>query len=208
MSRCPRPRISRPWSTGLTEPGAAPPRVFLDACVLYPQLTRAIALGAARAGLFRPAWSARVLDEWRLAAARDGGVAAEAAVAADIAAMRAAFPGAEVAPDQGVEAAVDLPDRADAHVVAGAAAAGATMILTLNLRDFPARRLVPFGIAARHPDGFFWELLSRDPDRMAPVIRRAFGPRDASGPRAERNALRRAALSRLGKAWEAMGAGA
>ncbi|MDT8343740.1 MAG: PIN domain-containing protein [Thermohalobaculum sp.] len=188
----------------MTEAPATPAAVFLDACVLYPQLTRAIALGAARAGLYRPAWSGRVLDEWRLAAARDGGLAAERAVAAEAAAMRAAFPHAEVVPDPAVEASLDLPDRADVHVVAGAVAAGAVVILTLNLRDFPARRLAPFGVEARHPDGFFWELLSRAPEAMAPVIRRAFGPLDASGPRAERNALKRAALSRLGKAWEAM----
>jgi len=186
----------------LTEARPAP--VFLDACVLYPQLLRAIALGAARAGLYDPAWSARVLGEWRLAAARDGGLAAEAAVEAESAAMRAAFPHAEVAPDPAVEAAIDLPDRADAHVVAGAAAAGARLILTLNLRDFPGRRLAPLGIEARHPDGFFWELLSREPGRMAPVIRRAFGPLAATGPRAERNALKRAGLSRLGKAWESI----
>lgn len=200
MSRCRRRAISRAWSTGLTERET----VFLDACVLYPQLLRAIALGAARAGLFRPAWSARVLGEWQTAAARDGGLAAERAVAAEISAMRAAFPGAEVAPDTAVEADIRLPDRADDHVVAGAVAAGAAAILTLNLRDFPARHLAAHGVEARHPDGFFWTLLSHEPAAMTAVIRRAFGPLDATGPRAERNALKRAGLSRLGKAWEAI----
>lgn len=180
------------------------PKVFLDACVLYPRLLRSITLGAARAGLFRPSWSPRVLDEWRLAALRDGGMDAQRAADAEIAAMRAAFPEAEVVPDAEVERRVHLPDQADAHVVAAAVAGHARLILTLNLRDFPARRLVPFGLEVRHPDGFFWELLSRAPEAMSAVIRHAFEPLEASGPRAERNALKRAALSRLGKAWEAM----
>lgn len=200
MWRCPRPPISRRWSTGLTEPAA--PVVFLDACVLYPQLLRGLVLGAACAGLFRPAWSARVLGEWRHAALRDGGLAAERAVEAEIAEMRAAFPEAEAEPSETVQDAVRLPDRSDEHVVAGAVAAQAGIILTLNLRDFPKRRLAPFGVEPRHPDGFLWELLSHHPGVMAGVIRRAFGPLDADGPRPERNALKRAGLGRLGKAWE------
>jgi len=180
------------------------PTVCLDACVLYPRLLRSIALGAAREGLFHPVWSARILDEWRLAALRDGGMAAEQAVSAEIKEMRHAFPHAEVTPAAEVEAQIHLPDRADAHVVAAAVAAGATALVTLNLRDFPTRRLAHFGIEARHPDGFFWELLSGAPRSMSRVIRNAFGPLEASGPRAERNALKRASLSRLGKAWEAI----
>jgi hypothetical protein len=180
------------------------PVVFLDTCVLYPQLLRALVLGAGRAGLFRPAWSARVLGEWRLAAARDGGPAAEAAIGAEIERMQADFPGAEAEPSETVQDAVRLPDRSDEHVVAGAVAAEAGTILTLNLRDFPVRRLEPFGIVPRHPDGFLWELLSHHPQAMADVMRRAFEPLEATGPRAERNALKRAGLGRLGKAWEAM----
>ena len=51
--------------------------IFLDACVLFPIVVRRIVLGAARAGLFRPLWSRRVLDEWQIAIARRHGAAAE-----------------------------------------------------------------------------------------------------------------------------------
>ena len=177
--------------------------VFLDACVLFPRLLRGILLNAAERDLFRPAWSARVIREWRMAAARDGGIAAEARVDATVAEMRRAFPEGEVKPSDVVEREFHLPDPADAHVAAGAVAAGALTILTLNIRDFPARRLSVRGLAARHPDGFLWELLSTYPETTAGAVRAAFASLDANGPRAERNALKRAGLGRLGKAWEA-----
>ncbi len=73
-------------------------RVFLDACVLYPSLVRAILLGAAEAGLYAPLWSRRVLDEWRIAAAAKLGLAAEDAARAAQAEMAARFPAARVEP--------------------------------------------------------------------------------------------------------------
>lgn len=172
-------------------------RVFLDACVLYPGVVRALLLGAAEAGLIEPFWTARVLREWRIAAAR-AGTEDEAASAA--AAMQKAHPEALVEPPPALEADMALPDPADVHVLAGAVAAKAPTILTFNLRDFPARRLAAHGIAARHPDGLLWELLSRAPETMRPLLDGI----TASAPdrRAGRKLLRRAGLPRLGKAWE------
>ncbi len=183
------------------------PTVFLDACVLYPPLVRGVLLGAAEAGLFVPRWSRRVLDEWRIAAARNGGLAAERGVEAVAARMAESFPEGEVSPEPGVEMAIELPDPADAHVLAGAVAAGAGVLLTFNLRDFPARRLAALGIAARHPDGFLWELLSAAPEAMGGVVRAAAAAAGAETPEEVRRALKRARLPRLGKAWEAMAAG-
>ncbi len=185
----------------------ARPVVFLDTCVLYPPLVRGILLGAAEAGLIAPRWSRRVLDEWRIAAARNGGLMAESGVEAISARMTARFPGGEVCPEPGVEMAINLPDPADAHVLAGALAAGAEVLLTFNLRDFPARRLAALGIVARHPDGFLWELLSAATDGMCGAIRAAAAAAGAKAPEEIRPALKRAGLPRLGKAWEAMAEG-
>ncbi|MEO1723698.1 MAG: PIN domain-containing protein [Pseudomonadota bacterium] len=176
---------------------AEPERWFLDACVLYPQLFRGVLLGLGRAGLIRPFWSERVLEEWRIAAARAGGMAAEAAVRAEAAAMGAEFPGASVVPDAAVEAAIRLPDPADAHVAAGAAAAGA-VVVTLNIRDFPARRLVAHGIEAVHADSALWRLQGMAPAAVDRVVA------EASAILAEgtgiRGALKRAGLPRFAKA--------
>jgi len=177
--------------------------VFLDACVLYPPLLREILLRLAEAGLFRPAWSPRVLAEWRIAAARDGGLAAETEVAAAIDRMTAAFPGGAVTPDPAVEEAAHLPDPADAHVLAGAVAAGAGVLLTFNMRDFPSRRLSAHGITPRHPDSFVWELLSGAPETAGPILRRIAAESGRTDPESVRRALKRARLPRLAKAWAA-----
>ncbi|MEO1774405.1 MAG: PIN domain-containing protein [Pseudomonadota bacterium] len=180
--------------------GGADRRWFLDACVLYPQLLREIVLGAAQAGLITPFWSPRVLEEWRIAAARAGGMAAEAEVRSLTAEMAAAFPDAEVEPDPAVLAALVLPDAADVHVAAAAATAEAA-ILTLNIRDFPARRLAGHGLAAVHPDGALWALCGDAPEALAPVIDQALARLSRPQTDSGRNALKRSGLPRLGKAW-------
>lgn len=179
-------------------------RVFLDACVLYPPLVRRLLVDAAGAGLFLPLWSARVLEEWRLAVARKEGLEAEAAVEAARATMALAHPRAECPPAPGVEAALFLPDPADAHVLAAAAGGGAEVLLTFNLRDFPRRTLAAHGIEARHPDSFLWELASHAPEAVEAAIAAALPGEDAAG---RRRALKRARLPRLGKALEARALG-
>lgn len=47
-----------------------------------------------------------------------------------------------------------LPDQKDRHVLAAAIKAGASVIVTYNLSDFPEEALAPFGIDAQHPDEF------------------------------------------------------
>lgn len=47
-------------------------KIFLDACVLFPTVTREMLLGVARAGVFEPQWSPRVLEEWARAALKIG----------------------------------------------------------------------------------------------------------------------------------------
>jgi hypothetical protein len=187
-------------STG-SDRGPAQPVVFLDACVLYPALTRGILQCLAEAGLFSPRWSPRVLAEWRIAAARDGGQPAEATVEATARRMAATFPQASVTPDHGVEQSLTLRDPADTHVLAAAIAAGAETLLTFNIRDFPTRRLAPHSVTPRHPDSFLWELFSHHPQPVDQAIRETTAETGHIAPDAIRRALKRAHMPRLAKAW-------
>lgn len=175
-------------------------KAVLDACVLYPTVLREILMGAAEAGLFAPVWSARILDEWRHAAARLG--PDQAAVAgAEIALLRAAHPQAE-APDDGTAATgFDWPDPADRHVVEAALASGAGLIVTANLRDFPSRALSALGLHAVHPDAFLLDLWRHNPDPVAASVQAAHSKAQAlGGPMPLRELMARARLPRLAKA--------
>jgi predicted nucleic acid-binding protein len=176
-------------------------KAVLDACVLYPTVLREILLGAAAAGFYTPLWSARILEEWARAT-RKLGEAAEVVARGEIAALKARWPGAMLAPAPGLEARLWLPDGDDVHVLAVAIAGSADAIVTLNAQDFPRHVLTEEGLERIDPDAFLMRFLLRD----APVLRAVVAAVHAeaerlSGDRLDlRSLLRRARLPRLGKA--------
>jgi hypothetical protein len=174
-------------------------RAFLDACVLYPTVLREVLLAVAGDGLFQPLWSPRVTEEWVRAAARLG-PGQEAIARGEAAILDLRFPAARV-PEAAGEGIV-LPDLADAHVAAAARAAGADVIVTLNLRDFPPRTLAALGLVAEHPDAFLHALWRQHPAEVARAAGtvRAEAERLSGQPQPLRPLLKRAALPRLGKA--------
>lgn len=174
-------------------------KAVLDACVLYPTVLREVLIGAAETGLIQPVWSARILGEWTRAAARLGPDQARiAGVEAALLADR--WPEASVAAQGGAEG-LDLPDPADRHVVETALAARASVILTLNLRDFPRPALAAAGLEARHPDVLLTTLHARAPDAVAGIAARVHARAEAAGGAMPLRALlKRAGLPRLGKA--------
>jgi hypothetical protein len=64
-----------------------------------------------------------------------------------------------------------LPDPNDRHVLAAAIRGRAGVIVTANVRDFPAETLAPFGIEAQHPDEFILHLLDLAPGIVAGAAR-------------------------------------
>lgn len=176
-------------------------KITLDACVLYPTVLREILLGVAKAGLFIPLWSDRILEEWARAT-RKLGPGAETLARGEIASLRAAFPKACVPPQPGIEARLHLPDPNDTHVLATAIAGHADAILTFNASDFPRHILAEEGVTRRDPDGFLWELWSHHPAIVAEVVEavRAEAERLSGEPKPVRPLLKRAQLPRLAKA--------
>lgn len=155
-------------------------RAVLDANVLYPTILREILTDLAGRGLYQPLWSARILGEWRHAAARLG-PDGDAVAGAEIALLRGRFPAAEVPDDGTVAIDLDFPDSADRHVVEAALAGGASLIVTANLRDFPQRMMESLGLRAIHPDAFLLSLLAADPGTVRAATDAALAKAQALG---------------------------
>lgn len=175
-------------------------KVLLDANVLYPTVLREILIAVARAGLYTPLWSDRILEEWARATVKLGPGAEEIA-RGEVAALKAEFSGASVAPRAGLEARLHLPDPADVHVLAAAIAGGADVIVTFNAQDFPRHVLAEEGLARMDADEFLREIWGRAPEAVGEAAEevRATAERLSGEPQPIRALLKRAGLPRLGK---------
>ncbi|MHC9234013.1 RSP_2648 family PIN domain-containing protein [Pseudooceanicola sp. 502str34] len=176
-------------------------KVLLDACVLYPTVMREMLLGVAATGAYQPLWSARILEEWALAA-RKLGPGGEAQARGEIALVSARWPRAEVPVAPGLEARLWLPDPADVHVLAAAVAGSADVIVTMNAKDFPRDILAEEGLSRADPDGFLLGVCEAQPEAVAEVGAAVLAEaRRLSGEDWEMRALmKKARLPRLGKA--------
>ena len=132
--------------------------VVLDTCVLYPAHLRDTLLRLAERDLYRPLWSADIVEELR----RNLSVIAPGAVDHLLDQMAAAFPEAEV---DGHRPLIDglTCDPKDRHVLAAAVRADADAVVTFNVDDFPEASLAPFGVEVLHPDAFLLDLLDLAP---------------------------------------------
>lgn len=145
----------------------------LDASILYSAALRDLLLSLAANGLYRPGWSDLIHDEWmrNVIANHGGGAAIQAHAARTRQRMDAVFPNALIDGFQQLIGGLTLPDAKDRHVLAAAIHAGAALIVTYNLRDFPNSELAKFGIEAWHPDEFVEFLLNAEIDAALDAIR-------------------------------------
>jgi hypothetical protein len=65
-----------------------------------------------------------------------------------------------------------LPDPDDRHVLAAPIHTEADLIVTFNLRDFPASALTPHAITTIHPDEFLLMLFEADAQRVQQAAER------------------------------------
>ncbi len=125
-----------------------------DACVLYPAPLRDFLIRLGTTGLFAAKWTNQIHEEWvrSLLATRQD--LDEARLLRTRRLMDEALPDCLVTGHEALIPALDMPDPDDRHVLAAAIRAGAQLIVTFNLRDYPHDALGPFGIEAVHPDAF------------------------------------------------------
>lgn len=127
-------------------------------------------LRLAVAGLIQARWSDEILDECfeHILANRPDIDPGRIKRTRDL--MNLAIPDAFVTGYEDLVPGLRLPDANDRHVLAAAIRAGASVILTENLRDFPVAALSPHGIVAVHPDGIVCGLINLDSGRVLQVV--------------------------------------
>ncbi|TWH50733.1 PIN domain-containing protein [Dulcicalothrix desertica] len=135
---------------------------LLDACVIFPYSLSNVLLEAAYQGLYRVHFSDKILDEAirnRVKRGRMDEVTADRFRAALIKGFFHAL----------VEAPVSLEEKMenhpkDRHVLAAAVHAKVDVIVTSNLKDFPASSLAPWNMEVMHPDDFLNYLCNENGD--------------------------------------------
>lgn len=127
--------------------------VVYDACVLYPAPLRDLLMRLATSGLYAAHWTEQIHGEWTRNLLNNRPELAKA-LPRTVKLMNRAVPDALVTGHEPLIPALELPDPDDRHVLAAAIRAGAQLIVTFNLKDFPADTLARFGIEAVHPDTF------------------------------------------------------
>jgi len=135
---------------------------LLDANVLYPAPLRDLLLQLSFVGLFQARWTALINDEWKrnlLAKRPDLADRIDRTQAV----MARAIPDALVTGFESLIPDLSLPDPDDRHVLAAAITTEADVIVTFNLKDFPATALAAYGIEALHPDAFLQSFIAESP---------------------------------------------
>jgi hypothetical protein len=144
---------------------------FFDANVLYPSGLRNFLMHLALTGIFRAHWSAEVHDEWIRNLLMNRPDITRDKLERTRGLMDQAAPDALVTGYESLIDSLELPDRDDRHVLAAAIRCGASVIVTLNLSDFPNAALAEFGIEAQHPDDFVLSLTETFPEFVLEAAR-------------------------------------
>jgi predicted nucleic acid-binding protein len=139
---------------------------LLDANILFPTTLRNVVLHAVNHDLYQARFTHAILQEVK-GSLRERYPDADAE--REVASIRAPFLDALVTKYEHLTPAM-LNDPKDRHVLAAAVRAGAQVLVTNNVRDFPAQSLAPYDIEVQTADGFLTHLWDLNPEAMAAVI--------------------------------------
>jgi hypothetical protein len=139
---------------------------LLDACVLYPAPLRDLLMHLALTDLFRAKWTEQIHDEWIRSVLKQRPDLWREQLERTRQLMDAHVRDCVVTGFEELIPALNLPDADDRHVLAAAIRAGADVIVTYNLDDFPPIALALYGIEAQHPDEFIAHLLDIAPQSV------------------------------------------
>ena len=141
----------------------------LDTNVIFPIEIRDLLFWLASYDLYTPRWSDHIFDEW-VKVMHDKGVSSEV-IQSRTAVADAAFPDARVENYALLIDSLELPDPKDRHVLAAAIKTNANVIVTNNLKDFPADYLAMFGLIAKSADDFIADVIDLNPEMAVKAFR-------------------------------------
>jgi hypothetical protein len=144
---------------------------FLDASVIYPASLRDLLMRLTLAGLYQARWSNHVHAEWIRAVSRDRPDIPPEKLHRVREAMDRHAEDALVTGYESLISSLTLPDPDDRHVLAAAIVARADVIVTRNLKDFPAETLDRYDIEAQHPDEFLHHMMDLAPVAFVDAVR-------------------------------------
>lgn len=132
--------------------------VVYDACALYGNTSRNLLIRVAQARLVQAKWTDQILDEL------DRALAERLRIPEDKRQrlrrlMNAAVANCLIDGHEPLIEGLKLPDPDDRHVLAAAIKAGAQVIVTANVSDFPAEYLAQWDVEARTPDDFVLDMI-------------------------------------------------
>jgi predicted nucleic acid-binding protein len=144
----------------------------LDACVLYSAMLRDLWMRLILEEAIDARWTAIIHTEWtrNILIERPGSTPEQWDQVVDL--MNRHARNALVTNFEHLISSLVLPDSNDCHVLAAAIQCQANMIVTLNLKDFPAKALKPFGLQAIHPDDFLLEVLENNLSEVLVALRK------------------------------------
>jgi predicted nucleic acid-binding protein len=148
-----------------------PPTAIIDACVLYSAPVRDLIVRLEQAGLIQARWTAEIHDEWMRNVLKNNPKLTRERLERTRSLMDGAVRECLVMSYTNLVDSLTLPDPNDRHVLAAAIRAGADVIVTYNLGDFPADALATYGIEAQHPDEFIAQLLDVAPAVVTSVAK-------------------------------------
>jgi PIN domain len=143
--------------------------VVLDACVLIPMpLADTLLKLAVGPRLFLPKWSDRIMVEVTRILQENFGLSAQRAMYRE-SEIKRHFPEAWVDDYEDLIPAM-TNHRKDRYVLAAAARAGAKIIVTYNIKDFPRSSLTPYSITAQGPSAFLKDLYVTAPEMVMQAL--------------------------------------
>lgn len=149
-----------------------PVTAVYDANILYPAPLRDLFIRLAQGGLVRARWTETIHDEWLRNVLKDNPQLSPERLARTRTLMNEAVRDCLVSGYEDLIDSLSLPDPDDRHVLAAAIRASAEVIVTYNLKDFPAEIMARFDIEALHPDEFLVSLFDLAPGLVCAAVKR------------------------------------